>query len=286
MLSSSPHFHKLLLPWIAILVLVSCDILSPDSPVISDDQDVLARFENADFVAANPEYIEAVQLAFWHEGGLTADPRTAWSFLKQRNAIRHKYGENFPEVEQLFTQPFLPGQISIAVDTTMTDQVADPESEFYAAVDPNLLPDSVSVMMLSIDRPYHRARLYFSKLYNPEIVAQAYRGLPGVFRSEPAFLINLGGSSVTPGLIDGQFYYMFSMSTRFTRHKTTVIHVKPEPSGLFRAEVVASGPWWTASQSRDELWDDRLLELIRKISRQYLERYYERYHKDGDHLNP
>ena len=30
--------------WIAILVLVSCDILSPDSSVIADDQDVLARF--------------------------------------------------------------------------------------------------------------------------------------------------------------------------------------------------------------------------------------------------
>ncbi|TVQ70788.1 MAG: hypothetical protein EA363_07200 [Balneolaceae bacterium] len=60
---------------------------------------------------------------------------------------------------------------------------------------------------------------------------------------------------MTPGLSDDQFYYVFSMGTRISRHTTTVIHVKPEPNGPFRAELVASGPWWTASHSRDESWD-------------------------------
>ncbi|MFO8029793.1 MAG: hypothetical protein R6U28_08020, partial [Cyclonatronaceae bacterium] len=171
------NYYKPFIGVMSILMLASCDILKPDSNVTDEEQIAIARFENADYVAANPEYLEAIQLAFWHEGGLIANPRTAHSFLKQRNAIRYKYSATLPEVDRYFTQPFRPGQISIAVDTTMIDQVADPKSGFYADVDPDLLPDSVSVARLSIDRPYHRARLYFSKLYNPEVVAQAYSGL-------------------------------------------------------------------------------------------------------------
>ncbi|MGM0739938.1 MAG: hypothetical protein ACQETM_12355, partial [Bacteroidota bacterium] len=135
-------------------------------------------------------------------------------------------------------------------------------------VDPDLLPDSVTVTRLSIDRPYHRARLYFSKLYNPEVVAQAYSGLPGVFWSEPVFLMTMGGFPVTAGLIDGQFYYVFSMGAPVTQ-STTIIRVISESSGHFRAKLVVSG-----GPVRDDSWDERFLELLREISRQYHDRYY------------
>lgn len=274
------NFYKPFIGVISILILASCDILKPDSSTSDEEQTAISRFENAKFVADNPEYLEAIQLAFWHEGGLMADPHTAHSFLKQRNAIRYKYSTTFPEVERYFTQPFRPGQISIAVDITMTDQAADPKSEFYADVDPDLLPDSVTITRLSIDRPYHRARLYFSKLYNPEVVAQAYSGLPGVFWSEPVFLMTLGGFPVTAGLIDGQFYYVFSMGAPVTQ-STTIIRVISEASGHFRAELVVSG-----GPVRDDSWDERFLELIRTISRQYYERYYERYKQKRWDLDP
>ena len=246
----------------------SCDFLRSDSAVTTESREELARFTNADFVVENLEYLEAIQLAFWLEGGLEANPTTALEFLRQREAIRDRYGDTYPETLRLFMQPFSPGRVSAGIDTSYTAMARDPQSGYFDVLDERIRPDSVSVHMSDASLSYSWMSAHFSMLYNPEAAAAAYAQLPGMVFVEPSGLATIGGNPfpVYPGFIDGDFYYIIRKVT-FIPVRTSIFRVKPEPAGLYRAELVAS------HSAGDPPWDSRFQEIVNEVHRQFRERY-------------
>lgn len=251
-----------------LTVASSCDFLRSDSAVTTESQEELARFANADFVVENLEYLEAIQLAFWLEGGLEVNPATALDFLRQRQAIRHRYGETYPETLRNFMQPFSPGRVTAGIDTSYAALARDPQSGYYDTLDERIRPDSVSVHMSDASLSYSWMSAHFSMLYNPEAAAAAYAELPGMVYAETSGLGTIGGNPfpVYPGVIDGEFYYVIRKVT-FIPVRTSIFRVRPEPAGLFRAELIAS------HSAGDPPWDDRFQQIVNEVHRQFRERY-------------
>ena len=265
------HFPAITLCAALVLVMAavsSCDFLRSDSVVPTETQQELDRFTDADFVVENLEYLEAIQLAFWLEGGLEADPVTALEFLRQREAVRHRYGDTYPEVLRHFTQPFNTGAVLAGIDTSYTAKARDPQSGYYDVLDERIRPDSVSVHMSDASLSYTWMSAYFSMIYNPEAAVAAYAELPGMVYAETSGLGTIGGNPfpVYPGIIDGEFYYIIRKVTVIPK-RTSIFRVRPEPDGLFRAELVAS------HSAGDDPWDDRFQEIVNEVHRQFRERY-------------
>ena len=267
------HFPAITLCVALVLVMAaasSCDLLRSDPTVPTETQEELARFANADFVVENLEYLEAIQLAFWLEGGLESDPVTALKFLRQREAIRHRYGDKYPETLRHFVQPFSPGRVIAGIDTSYAALIRDPQSGYYDALDERIRPDSVSVRMSDAPQLHSWMSAYFPMLYNPEAAAAAYAELPGMVYVEPSWLGTIGGNPfpVYPGIIDGEFYYIIRKVTSIPE-RTSIFRVRPESDGLYRAELVAS------RSAGDDPWDERFQEIISEVHRQFRERYYQ-----------
>lgn len=259
----------------AALVLVmaavsSCDLLRSDPTVPTETQQELARFSDADFVVENLEYLEAIQLAFWLEGGLEADPVTALKFLRQREAIRHRYGDTYPETLRHFVQPFSPGRVIAGIDTSYAALARNPQSGYYETLDERIRPDSVSVHMSDASLSYSWMSAHFSMLYNPEAAVAAYAELPGMVYAETSGLVTIGGNPfpVYPGIIDGDFYYIIRKVATIPL-RTSIFRVRQESDGLYRAELVAS------RSTGDDPWDDRFQEIINEVHRLFRERYYQ-----------
>ncbi|MGM0739939.1 MAG: hypothetical protein ACQETM_12360 [Bacteroidota bacterium] len=225
----------------ALFVFISCDAVDNDREFPISDRDKLARFNDDEFVKANPDYFEAWELALWHEGGLRANPEEAVRFLDHRELIRNRYGDELPEVEEAFTLPWVPGSLIIGADIRHIEDVQDGFFRDFNQLDLALVPDSIEFLDFEPGTDYFFFLAHFDDLLNVGEMARIYRQLPDVRFADPDYLSVFAGNPfpIYPGRVDGDFYYLFYRTT-FVTERTTLIKV--EPAGLqgWQAELLTS----------------------------------------------
>jgi hypothetical protein len=231
-------FPVLILPW----VISSCDLMESNRIFDREDEfrEEIAIFESPEKLSEHPEYFEAVQLAFWEEGELKAHPLTALKFLHQRNAIRTKFSDEFPETERFFTMPWEPGVIITRVDTTMFPGFTDPGLSFFDELDQEIRPDSVTCCLKTTYESIVYALIHFPKKYNVEVIADTYKKLPGL---ENTFANGLGSISgffpVYPGYENGIYYYIIH-KLGISPARTSLFRVTEKGDLDYQAELLAT----------------------------------------------
>lgn len=239
------HLHRgqqiLLSLLIVPLIVFSCDTVESDREIPLSDREKLARFNDDEFVKENPDYFEAWELALWHEGGLRADPDKAVTFLEHREIIRTEFAEELPEVNELFTLPWVPGSLIIGAHIRHMEDVRDGFFRYLSQLDFDIQPDSIAYLDHRESSEHFFFLAYFDELLNVEEVAKSYRRLTDVRFADPDYLAVWSGApfAVYPGYIDGDYYYLFYKTTYVTE-RTTLIRVEPRGLRGWRAELVVS----------------------------------------------
>lgn len=220
---------------------VSCDAVDGDRELPISDREKLARFENPDFVKANPDYFEAWQLALWRDGDLMANPETAVMFLEHRNVIRNQFSQDLPEVREHFSMPWEPGNLILGADIRHMEDVRDGFFRPFNQLGVGLVPDSIAFLDHLEGSEHFFFMAYFDILMNVEQLAGTYRQLPEVLFTDPNHLGTWGGTPfpVYPGHIDGDWYYLFYKNTYVTE-RTSLFKVEPRGLQGYSAELVES----------------------------------------------
>ena len=273
MIFTSAHPLRLLTVLFSALILsvlaVSCDAVDGERDLPISDREKLARFENPDFVKANPDYYEACQLTLWKDGDLMANPETAVMFLEHRNVIRNQFSQDLPEVREHFSMPWEPGNLILGADIRHMEDVRDGFFHPFNQLGVGLEPDSIAFLDQLEGSEHFFFLAYFDILMNVQEMAKTYRQLPEVLFSDPNHFATWGGTPfpVYPGHIDGKWYYLFYKTTYVTE-RTSLFTV--EPSGLqgYSAELVES---FVAGEQPSSSTRD----LIRQIRDDFRERVYD-----------
>ena len=243
----STEFHRRrvrqqwLLPVMALFVFISCDAVDSEREFPISDRDKLARFSNDDFVKANPDYFEAWELALWSEGELRPDPEEAVMFLEHREAIRSQFSAELPEVNELFTLPWVPGSLIVGVDIRHIEDVRDGFFRYSSQLPFDLQPDSIAFLDHQDFSEHFFFLAWFDELLNVEEAARSYRQLTDVRFTDPDYLAVWAGTpfAVYPGYVNDDYYYLFYRTTYVTE-RTTLIKVEPRGLQGWRAELVVS----------------------------------------------
>ncbi len=234
-------WQLLLIPVIALSLFFSCDAVDSEREFPISDRDKLARFSNEEFVKANPDYFEAWELALWSEGGLRPDPEEAVMFLEHRETIRSQFAEELPEVNELFTLPWVPGSLIVGADVRHIEDVRDGFFRYSSQLPFDLQPDSIAFLDHQDFSEHFFFLAWFDELLNVEEAAKAWRQLTDVRFTDPDYLAVWAGTpfAVYPGYVNDDFYYLFYRTT-FVTERTTLIKVEPRGLQGWRAELVVS----------------------------------------------
>ncbi len=255
------------------LFLTSCDAVDSDNGIDGpvSDSERLELFDDHEFVLSNDDYFEAWQLALWKDGELRADPETALMFLQHRDAIRDAYSDTLPETESIFLMPWEPGRLIIGADIEYMDEIQDGVFRYVDDLPAEQRPDSLMFLDHDEDSDYFYYLVYFDELLNVEVVADAYRQLPGVQFTVPDFFGTYGGTPfpVYPGYIDDEWYYLI-YRVSFTVERTNLFRIdQPGLDGMEAELIISHDP-------EDEPMDEDTKEIIDQIHDYFRSRFFDR----------
>ncbi len=232
---------RCLIPVIAVFLFISCDAVDSERDFPISDRDKLARFSDEAFVQANPDYFEAWELALWNEGGLRPEPEGAVMFLEHREAIRNRFAEELPEVNELFTLPWVPGSLIVGADIRHIEDVQDGFFRYSSQLPFDMQPDTIEFLDHEEFSEHFFFLVYFDELLNVEEVARSWRQLTDVRFTDPDYLAVWADTpfDVYPGYVNNDYYYLF-YNTTFVTERTTLVKVEPRGLQGWRAELVVS----------------------------------------------
>lgn len=232
---------RFLLPVIVVFLFISCDAVENGGERPISDREKLARFSDDAFVKANPGYFEAWELALWSEGGLRPDPEEAVMFLEHREAIRDEFAESLPEVNEMFTLPWVPGSLIVGADIQHIEDVRSGFFRYSSQLPIDMQPDSIEFLDHEEFSEHFFFLVYFDELLNVEEVARSWRRLTDVRFTDPDYLAVWADTpfDVYPGYVNDDYYYLFYHTTYVTE-RTTLVKVEPRGLQGWRAELVVS----------------------------------------------
>jgi|SaaInl4_150m_RNA_FD_contig_21_1211363_length_1652_multi_5_in_0_out_0_2 hypothetical protein len=198
----------------AFLLAVTTTVLSCDSNVANSSNDPsLSDVERCDPAASVDENVlEATLLSLELSNGLEA-PEPLWRRLgEELSEIRSTYGDEYSGVNTRHFPSWVPGQVMVELDDESLQLFAAGGYREWDTLNERFGVSCIDVRL----EPWTRyVMLNADEKYNPHLVAEHYRKLPGVTHAgaNGQGYINGGGPDLYVGQVDGDFTYLFSQAT-------------------------------------------------------------------------
>jgi hypothetical protein len=152
---------------------------------------------------------EARLMAMWYAKTLEPPDSLADRFQSDLARVRAEFTGCPSALNGIFFSPPWPlGEVRFLVDSATAHAIAD--SSYYAwdSLNQALALDSVTVSTW-IEGLIYRFNLHFSSFMNPEVVAEAYRSLPGVLDAYAGIFVGEPPSSLWPHVQGDTATYLF-----------------------------------------------------------------------------